>query len=89
MPNQDKIAPIKPIVETMKAKSFPFKDTYGPEKPATSLGGPGSLVEPKGRSVTVKANAPKEETETIPAGNIHTPDTSGNYSIRDVPPQDR
>jgi hypothetical protein len=65
-----------------KLKEFPYIDTLRP-------GDKGSLVESKGRSVNVSTDAPKEETQSSPSGNINTPDKSGNYSIKDVPPQDR
>jgi hypothetical protein len=89
MANEPAIPKEKSKIAPFKDKEYPLEDTLRPEKPATSLKGPGSLVEPKGRSVNVSADAPKEETQSSPAGNINTPDKSGNYSIKDVPPQDR
>jgi hypothetical protein len=85
MANESAIPKEKSKIAPFKRKEYPLEDTLRPEKPATSLKGPGSLVEPKGRSVTVSADAPKEEQSS----SVFTPDKSENYSIHQPAPRDR
>jgi hypothetical protein len=59
-----------------KNQAMPYMDSYEPGQKLPKAPFGGNLVRPEDRVARVKASAPKEETQSMPSGDIRTPDKS-------------